>query len=75
MELEVRFRQSHRGDAAAPGRARRLGPVARVFPSLPPAAAPGGAVVSTAPWPHFAFSLGFIKILMTSIFLFSFLLM
>ena len=43
-------------------------------PSLPPAAALGGTVVSIAPWPHFAFSLGFIKILMTSIFLFSFLL-
>ena len=47
----------------------------RVELSPLPAAAPGGTVVSTAPWPHFAFSLGFIKILMTSIFLFSFLLM
>ena len=70
VELEVRFRhgQSHCGNAEGSGRARP----ARVSS---PGTAPGGTSGSAVPLPHSAFSLGFIIILRTSIFVFSFRLM
>jgi hypothetical protein len=76
VELEVRFRhgQSHCGDAEGSGRARP-GPPGRPARVPSPGAAPGGTSGSAVPLPHSAFSLGFIIILRTSIFVFSFRLM